>query len=45
MNPDRWTRRPRITASEVVVWLVVTGLTAGALIGLCILLTLAWPAP
>jgi len=40
----RWRHRPIVTASEVVVWLVVTALTAGALLGLCALLTAAWPS-
>ena len=43
----RWRKRPRtvtVTASDVVVWVVVTALTAGFLIGLCALLTLAWPS-
>ena len=39
----RW-RRNRITASEAVVWIVVTAMTAGGLIGFCLLLTLAWPS-
>ena len=39
-----WRRRPIITASEILVWIVVTAMTAGALIGLCLLLTLAWPS-
>jgi hypothetical protein len=41
----RWTKRPpRVTASDVVVWIVVTALTAGVLLGLCALLTLGWPS-
>lgn len=39
-----WRRRPIITASEIVVWVVVTALTVAALICLCLLLTLAAPS-
>jgi len=43
-TPRHWRRRPFITASEIVVWIVVTGLVAGFLIGMCMLLTLAAPS-
>lgn len=36
----RWNHKPRITAGDVAVWAVWTGLTAGFLLAVCLLITL-----
>ena len=43
----RWHRhrRPAVTLCEVAVWAAVLAITAGSLLLLCALLTLAWPSP
>ena len=40
----RWTGRPpRLTASDIVVWLIVTALTILVLGACCALLWVVWP--
>ncbi len=43
-NRRRWTGRPpRLTASDIVVWLIVTALTILVLGACCALLWVVWP--
>lgn len=42
--PRRWTRKPRVTSSDVAAWLLFFLITAAVLLAFCILVTIAWPA-
>ena len=42
-NYRRWTRRRKLTLSDVAVWVTFTIITAAILLALCLLVTLAWP--
>ena len=39
----RWNRRPRMSASDVAVWLTWLLITAAVVLALCLLLVLLWP--
>jgi len=36
----RWSQSPRLTASDVVCFAIVTGIIAGIILALCVLVTL-----
>ena len=42
---QRWTRRRRVSASDIGAWLVFALLTAAILLALCVLATIVWPTP
>ena len=44
-NYRRWTRRRKLTLSDVAVWVTFTIITAAVLLAGCMMLALIWPAP
>ena len=44
-NYRRWTRRRKLTLSDVAVWVTFTIITAAVLLAWCMMLALIWPAP
>jgi hypothetical protein len=39
----RWTRKPRVTTSDVAAWLLFAMLTAAILLSFCLLAFIVWP--
>jgi len=44
-NYRRWTRRRKLTLSDVAVWVTFTIITAAVLLAGCMMLALIWPTP